>query len=80
MIERNRNNVSSKKSLEKKRLEKNRLEKKRKKEAEEAKSLLQENTELKEKLQAALNKIEELEQRLAKCSCACQIGLLIGET
>ena len=69
MIERNRNNVSSKKSLEKN----------RKKEAEEAKSLLQENTELKEKLQTALNKIEELEQRLAKCSCACKIGLS-GET
>ena len=56
---RDRNNVSSKKSLDNE----------RKKEAEEIKRIVQANTELKEKLQAASNKLEDLEQSLAKCSC-----------
>ena len=56
---RDRNNVSSKKSLDNE----------RKKEAEEVKRIVQANTELKEKLQAASNKLEDLEQSLAKCSC-----------
>ena len=56
---RGRNNVSLKKSLDNE----------RKKEAEEVKRIVQANTELKEKLQAASNEIEELEQLLAKCSC-----------
>ena len=63
---RDRNNAASKKKPWKK---------KRKKEAEKAKKLLEANTDLTEKLQAALNKIDELEKRLEKCSCAWQIGL-----
>ena len=44
--------------------------------SKKVKSLLQANAELKEKLQAALKRIEELEQHLAECSCALQIAAI----